>query len=520
MGAEAASASSRKWWTLGAVTFGLFMIMLDNTIVNVAMPSIGRELGLGVSQLEWVVNAYTLSFAVLILTGGRLADLFGRRLLLTCGLVIFTISSLVAGLADGAPLLIGARSVQGAGAALIMPATLSIISATFAPEERGFAIGIWAGVAGMALAVGPLVGGVLTEHAGWSWIFFVNVPVGVVAVVAARTLIAESKDISQQRRIDLPGLVTAGVGLFALVYALIEGNNYGWGSPVIIGLFLTAAIGLGSFVLVERSRTDAMLDLSLFRNRTFTGANLSALLVSLAMFGIFFFVSLYMQNILGYSAVKAGETFLPMTALIVVSAPLAGRATDLLGPRWPITAGLTLLALSLYLFSRLAFAAGFSDMLPGMLVGGLGMGLAMGPMTTAALSAVPVEHAGVGSGVISTVRQVGGALGVAVMGAIVAAAVTVPQHDPRYPLQYLHGFHDALRAGAAIALAGALLAAILIRRQESSTVETGPTALSPIPPLPPLDPPRRPAQTPSPSRRQPSRAVRQKADRGGIEHFR
>ena len=458
------SEANARWWTLGAVAFGLFMIMLDNTIVNVALPTIGRSLRIGVSELEWVVNAYTLAFAVLILTGGRLADLFGRRRLLVTGLVVFTASSLACGLASGSSLLIGARTVQGAGAALIMPATLSVISATFPPAERGLAIGIWAGVSGTALAIGPLVGGLLTEHAGWSWIFFVNVPVGALAIGATRLLVPESRELVDREPVDMPGLALAGSALFALTYALIEANRYGWSSPVIVGLFAVAALGLWMFAWHERRRRSPMLDLSLFRSPTFTGANISALLVSLAMFGVFFFVSLYMQNILGWSAVKAGETFLPMTGLIILSAPLAGRLTDLLGPRWPIATGMALLALSLFLFSRLGLGAGFTAMLPGMLVGGLGMGFAMGPMTTAALSTVPVERAGVGSGVVSTFRQVGGTLGVAIMGAIVAAAETVPQHDPRFPRQYLNGFHHALQTGSLIALGGSLLAILLVGR--------------------------------------------------------
>jgi EmrB/QacA subfamily drug resistance transporter len=323
---------NRKWWTLGAVSFSLFMIMLDNTIVNVALPSIGRGLDVGVSQLEWVVNAYTLVFAVLMLTGGRLADLYGPRRVFDAGLVLFALSSLVCGLASTAGVLIAARSFQGAGGALMMPATLSIISGAFGPEERGTAIGIWAGVSGSALAIGPLLGGLLTEHVGWSWIFFVNVPVGAVALVASLVLVVETGTGGRGQRLDLPGLLASAGGLLALTYALIEANRYGWSSPVILGLFAASALLLVAFVLVERRSRRPMVDLGLFGNRTFAGANIAALLVSLAMFGVFFFVSLYMQNILRYSPVHAGVIFLPMTVLVVVSAPLAGKATDLIGP--------------------------------------------------------------------------------------------------------------------------------------------------------------------------------------------
>ena len=459
--------ANRKWWTLGAVSFSLFMIMLDNTIVNVALPSIGRGLQVGVSQLEWVVNAYTLVFAVLMLTGGRLADLYGRRLVFDAGLTLFALSSLACGLAPSASVLIAARGFQGAGGALMMPATLSIISAAFPAEERGTAIGIWAGVSGSALAIGPLLGGLLTEHVGWSWIFFVNVPVGAVALVASLVLIVETKSGRIERRLDLPGLAASAGGLLALVYALIEANTYGWSSPAILGLFATAAVLLTAFVLIERRSSGPMLDLALFGNRTFTGANIAALLVSLAMFGIFFFVSLYMQNVLRYSPVHAGVVFLPMTFLVVVSAPLAGKATDLIGPRWPISLGMSLLAVALVLFSRLGVQAGFLDLLPGMLLGGVGMGVAMGPMTTAALGTVPVAKAGVVSGVLTTSRQVGGTLGIAVMGAIVAASQTAAPFDPRAPLQFVDGFHHALETGAAILVAGAVASALLVRSRRA-----------------------------------------------------
>jgi len=476
----AVAERNRKWWTLGAVSFSLFMIMLDNTIVNVALPSIGRGLQIGVSQLEWVVNAYTLAFAVLMLTGGRIADLYGRRFVFATGLALFTLSSLACGLAPRAEVLIAARSFQGAGGALMMPATLSIITAAFPAEERGTAIGIWAGVSGSALAIGPLLGGLLTEHVGWSWIFFVNVPIGFTGLAASFVLIAETRAVDAERRLDLAGLLTSAAGLLALVYALIEANRYGWSSARILGLLGAAALLGTGFVLVERRVRQPMLDLDLFGRRTFTGANIAALLVSLAMFGIFFFVSLYMQNILGYSPVHAGVIFVPMTVLVVVSAPLAGKVTDLIGPRWPVAAGMLLLAAGLLSFSRLGPHSSFRDMLPGMLIGGVGMGVAMGPITVAALSTASVDKAGVVSGVITTSRQVGGALGIAVMGAIVAAAESVPRTDPRFPLQFVHGFQHALEIGAAIAVAGALSSALLVRRERVASYARQQTAVEPV----------------------------------------
>src|ERR687886_333968 len=242
---------NRKWWTLGPLAFALFMIMLDNTIVNVALPAIRTDLGIGISELEWTVTAYALTFAVLMLTGGKLADLLGRRLIFTIGLVVFTVSSLFCGLSSGAAELIAARAVQGIGAALMMPATLSIISATFAPRERGTAIGIWAGVSAMALAIGPLAGGVITEHVSWNWIFYINVPIGALGLISTVFVVPESRDESHEQRLDLPGLVTSGVALLALVYALIEGHSYGWTSGRIVGLFVVAAVGIAAFIAPE-----------------------------------------------------------------------------------------------------------------------------------------------------------------------------------------------------------------------------------------------------------------------------
>jgi EmrB/QacA subfamily drug resistance transporter len=453
------SPEHRKWWTLGAVTFGLFMIMLDNTAVNVALPSIERDLGARLSELEWIVAGYALTFAALLLVGGKLADMFGRRLVFVVGLGIFTASSLACALAPNPQFLIGARIVQGIGAALMSPATLSIISATFPPRERGQAIGIWAGVAALALSIGPFVGGVLTEHVGWSSIFFVNVPIGVVAIVASLLLIEESKDTSEGQRLDLPGLLSSALGLFALTYGLIEVNNYGWTSGRILGALAVAAVALASFVVLERRQRRPMLELALFRNATFTGANLVVLLVALSQFGVLFFVSLYMQNVLGYSPVRAGAAFLPMTLLIVAIAPLAGRLSDRIGSRWLVTGGMTLVALQLFYFSRLGVHETYTTLVPAMLIGGVGMASVMSPSSAAALGGVPVDRAGVGSAVVNTSRQVGGSIGIALMGAIVAHGIAGRQT----PEAFVHGFSLALTVAAAIAFAGALVAVTLVR---------------------------------------------------------
>jgi EmrB/QacA subfamily drug resistance transporter len=462
------SEEARKWWTLAAVAFGLFMIMLDNTVVNVALPSIAADLQADLSELEWIVTGYALTFASLMLTGGKLADLLGRRLIFVVGLVIFTLSSLACGLAGSEEMLIGARVVQGAGAALMNPATLSIIAATFPPRQRGMAIGIWAGVSALALAIGPLVGGLLTEHIDWSWIFFVNVPVGVLAIAASLILIPESKDESAEQRLDLPGLLTSGIGLFALTYGLIEANTYGWTSGRILGSFAVAVVLLVAFVLLEMHQRIPMLDLSLFRNGTFVGANTAVLLVALAMFGVFFFVSLYMQGILGYSAVETGAAFLPLTVLIILVAPIAGKTSDRIGSRWLITAGMLLVTTQLLLFSRLGVDATFWNLLPGLLVGGVGMALVMTPSAAAAVRALPVDKSGVGSAVLNAFRQVGGSMGIALMGAIMANEVGRASGPEvfRDPQRFVDGFSTTLQVAAAIALLGAVVAAVLVRPHE------------------------------------------------------
>ena len=457
---------NRKWWTLAAVSVGLFMIMLDNTVVNVALPSIQQDLAISTSELEWVVNAYALTFGVLLLTGGKLADLVGRRAIFIAGLVVFTGASLWCGLAGGAESLIAARTVQGIGAALMNPATLSIITATFPPRQRGMAIGIWAGVSALALAIGPLVGGILTEKIHWGWIFFINVPVGIAGVLAARVFIDESKDTSQEQRLDVPGLVTSALGLFAITLALIETNDHPWGSTIVMSLLAVGIALMVLFVLLELHQRLPMLDMSLFRERQFAGANTVMFLVGLAMFGIFFYNSLFFQRVLGYGAIKTGATFLPMTLLIILIAPAAGKLSDRVGPRWLMGGGMVLLTGSLLLFATLDAGSSWWSILPALVVGGVGMAITMAPTTAAAMGSVPVDKAGVGSAVINSMRQVGGSLGIAIMGAVIATYVNVQPFDPRYADQFIPGYHRALEVGAAILLAGAVVAVTTIRKVE------------------------------------------------------
>ncbi len=463
MKARIFAEENKKWWTLAAVAFGLFMIMLDNTIVNVALPSIERSLHMSISSLEWIVTAYALTFAALLITGGKLGDLYGRRKMFIAGLVVFTLASLACGLAPSAGFLIGARAVQGVGAALMNPATLSIITATFPPKERGQAIGIWAGVSALALAIGPLVGGLIVDNINWHWIFYVNVPVGVVGVIVSRWVIAESRDTSREQSIDLPGLVTSGGALLALSYALIEGNQHGWGSPEIISLFVGAAVLLAVFIRLELRQRLPMLDLGLFKIGAFAGANIVAMLVSLGMFGVFFFISLYVQNILGYSPTKAGAIFLPMTILIILIAPIAGKLSDRVGSRWLMGAGMGILGVSLLLYQRIGLHTGFWSLLPQLVLGGIGMALVMSPMTSAAMASVPIDKAGVGSGVLNSFRQVGGSLGIALMGAILLTYQHPTASKAVAAQQFVNGLHAALLVSAFIAFAAAGVAIGLVR---------------------------------------------------------
>ncbi|MDQ3379778.1 MAG: MFS transporter [Actinomycetota bacterium] len=463
MRARIFAEETRKWFTLAAVSFGLFMIMLDNTVVNVALPSIQRDLGTDLSSLQWIVTGYALTFAALMLVGGKVADAYGRRLIFVVGIAVFTTASLWCGLADSGDELIAARVLQGAGAALMNPATLSIIAATFPPHQRGTAIGIWAGVSGLALAIGPLVGGLITEHLDWSWIFFVNIPVGIIAIAASFLFIDESRDETHVR-LDLPGLATSAIGLFTLTYALIEANTYGWTSPRILGAFAVAGASILAFILLERYQRAPMLPLELFRNRTYAGANTVMLLVALAMFGVFFFLSLYMQNVLDYSAVQTGAAFLPMTILIILIAPAAGKTSDRFGSRGLMTAGMILIAVQLLYFSRLGVDASFWNLLPAFLVGGVGMALTMTPSAAAATRSVSVDKAGVGAAVLNASRQVGGSLGIALIGAIMA----IEAGGERTPETFVDGLQTALLVASGIAALGAVVAFTTVRPHEAA----------------------------------------------------
>ena len=462
---------NRKWWTLGAMCFALFMIMLDNTVVNVALPSIQRDLGSSISGLEWTVNGYTLSFAVLLATGGRLGDIFGRRKAFLFGVTVFTLSSVAAGLSTETWQLVAARVVQGVGAGFMMPATLSIITDAFPASERGRAIGTWAGVSALALAIGPVLGGFLTEHVSWQSIFFINVPVGIGAILAALFAVRESRDETVGRQVDYLGVATISVALTALVLALVEGNAWGWGSPAIIALVAGAVVFTVAFVLIEQRVKAPMVEFPLFGSRDFVGANLIAFIVSFAMLGMFFFLALYMQNILGYSALEAGVRFLPTTLVIVVIAPIAGRLTDRIGPRWLIVSGLSLVTLSLFLQTRIDIDTTYADLWPAFVLMGAGIALTMSPMSTAAMNAVSATKAGIASGLLSMSRMVGGSFGVAAIGAIFQAqagdlAPAAANQSPEAARAAAQTFIDALASAmwlsTAVAAVGAVIAAVLL----------------------------------------------------------
>lgn len=420
---ESESADGRRWLILAAMVFGLFMPLLDNLVVNIAMPTIQRSLGAGVSELQWIVDSYTLTFASFMLIGGTLGDLYGRKRFFIGGLLLFLGGSLACGLSGSTKELIAFRALQGIGSAILLPGTLSIITTTFTGKDRGAAIGIWASMSGVAVAVGPLVGGWLVEHMSWQSIFFINVPVGVIAVTMAGLVVPESRDELRSRSLDVRGLVTGTAGLALLVFGMIEGNGRGWTDPIILGCFALAAGLLGAFLRIEKHSPDPMLDLSFFRIPTFAASNLVAAAVFFAQFGTSFFLSLYLQNVRGYSPVGAGVRLFPFVAMIVLIAPVSGRLSDRFGSRWFMTFGTLTVAAGMALLLRTQADSSYvSVILPAFIMLGAGMAMTMSPMTSAVMGSVPVQRAGIGSATLNTSRQLGGVFGIALLGAVVTSA--------------------------------------------------------------------------------------------------
>jgi EmrB/QacA subfamily drug resistance transporter len=406
-----------KWWTLVAVCVATFMLLLDITIVNVALPDIERSLGASFSDLQWVIDAYALSLAALLLTGGSLADLYGRRLIFVIGLAVFTVASLLCGLAGSPLALTLARALQGVGGAFMFATALALLASGYQGRDRGTAFGAWGAVTGASVAVGPLVGGVLTDGIGWEAIFFVNVPIGIAAIVLTLLRVKESRDPSSGR-LDWPGFATFSGGLFLLVYALIRGNPEGWGSPLILGMLAGAVVLLGAFVVVERAQERPMLDLSLFRKPAFDGASVAAFVLSAAMFSMFLYLTFYLQNILGYSPLESGMRFLPTTVVAFLLAPVSGKLADRYGARWFMAGGLAAIGAGLLLMSGVDPGDDWTALLAGFLVAGGGIGLVNPALATTAVGVVEPRRSGMASGINSTFRQIGIATGIAGWGAI------------------------------------------------------------------------------------------------------
>jgi EmrB/QacA subfamily drug resistance transporter len=412
-----------KWWTLGVVCIAVFMLLLDVTVVNNALPSIQKDLGSSFSDLQWVIDAYALTLAAFLLTFGSLADVFGRRLVFVLGLGVFSAASLTCGLSTTPLMLNLARAVQGTGAACMFACSAALIAGAFPPQERGTAFGIYGGTIGGAVAVGPLVGGAITQGIGWEWVFFINVPIGIAAILVALARVAESRD-PRSGHIDAAGFVTFSASLCLLVFALVRGNAEGWGSPLIVSFLIGAGALLVAFVAVERRSTDPMFDLTLFGNPSFTGAAIVAFTLSASMFSMFLYLSLYLQNVLGFSPLEAGLRFLPLTLLSFFVAPIAGRLAGRVIPiRVLLGLGMLLVSIGLVLQGGLDADSEWTHLLPGFILAGVGIGMINPPLATTQVGVVSPQRSGMASGIGSTFRQVGIATGIAALGAIFQHAV-------------------------------------------------------------------------------------------------
>ncbi len=435
----------RRWWVLLITCVPLFMMMLDLTIVNIALPDIMNGFNIGISTVEWVLNAYILAFAVLLITLGKLGDVYGRKLLFLFGLGLFTVSSLACGLAPNITTLIVARVFQAVGGAAMMPATLSILNVAFG-DKRGMALGIWGAVAGVASALGPIIGGALVDAYSWRWIFLINLPVGVLAFIAAIIIIRESTDPGAERRIDIPGVLAISAALFCLTFALVEGQKYGWGSGLIVGLFISSFVAFVAFLIIARLRSAPLIRLDLFRNRTFTAGNSVGLILMFGLLSILFLLVLFMQLTLDYSAIKTGLVLLPLAVMTMIVAPISGRLSDTIGSRWLLFFGMAFAALGIYLMSHLTPTEAWQHLMAPLAVCGLGMGLVMAPTTSAVMASAPIERSGQAAGILATMRQVGSVLGISVIGAILqsqfvshlrGALTPIPQIPPALREQIL-----------------------------------------------------------------------------------
>jgi EmrB/QacA subfamily drug resistance transporter len=470
---------SGRRWTLIAVALATFMTYLDNNIINVAIPTIEHSLHLTQSGVEWVVSAYILMFAGLLLAGGRLADVFGQKRLFMAGLSIFTGASLLAGFVGQVDLLIASRALQGIGAALVTPTTLAILSVTYPePAQRARAVGAWSAAGAVALAVGPLLGGILSQHVSWHWIFFINVPVGILTLwLGARAIPAVHRPA--RRAIDTQGIAASAASLLTLTYALIQGPQIGWTSPTIIAALAATVIAAVTFITVERRAQDPMLDLSLFANRTFTGATIALMLWAFGLFGIYFFTSLYLQEVLRFSATTAGLAFVPMAVLMIIGAAGSDRVAARLGAHRTVATAMVMMGAGIFSISLLGAHATFADLMPGMAIIGIGGGLTI-PLTSTILDSMPPERAGVASGVFNASREVAGLLGITVIGVILRARQTTAVHAGHTPIAaFLSGYRLGLVVAAILVGAGGI-AAWLALRNVPSTRSAVPSGTAPI----------------------------------------
>jgi len=470
----AASANAR-WFALALLSAVQFMVVLDIAIVNVALPSIQTDLGFSQGNLQWVISAYALVFGGFLLLGGRAADLLGRRRIFMIGLVAFTIGSLICGLAWSEGSLIGARAIQGLGAAAISPAALAILMTTFAEgRERNIALGVWGAVGGFGAAAGVLLGGVLTDALSWEWIFFVNIPVGLGALALALPLLAESRD-TRVRTFDVPGGVLVTAGLSSLVLGITQGNDWGWSSGRTIGVFVASAALLAGFVAWELRAAEPLMRFGIFRTTTVLGANVAGFILGTALFSMFLILTLYMQQVLGYSAMKTGVAYLAVAGTSIVWANVAAMLVGKVGVKPLIAAGMAILGLGMLLFTQVSVGGSYvADLLPGFLIIAFGMALCFVPISIAALAGVTQAEAGLASGLINTSQQIGGAVGIALLSTIaisrteneVAAGTALPQ-------ALTSGFQLAFWVGTAIAAVGVVAALVLIRSEELATAPEG-----------------------------------------------
>jgi EmrB/QacA subfamily drug resistance transporter len=461
-------SQGRKWFALALLCAVQFMVVLDIAIVNVALPSIQTDLGFSQENLQWVISVYALVFGGFLLLGGRLADILGRRRIFVAGLIVFSVGSLLCGLAWSETSLIGARAIQGLGAATITPSALSILTTTFTEgRERNVALGAWGAVGGFGAAAGVLLGGILTDLLAWEWIFFVNIPVGVIALALAPLLLSESRDARGHSH-DVPGAVLVTSGLVLLVLAITQGRSWEWGSARTIGVLAASAVLLAAFTLWEQRQRDPLMPFSIFRLQTLTAANVAGLIMGTVLFSMFLMLTLYMQQVLGYSPLKTGLGYLAVAGTAVLWANVAAAVVNRSGVKPALVFGMSMLTLGLVYFTQVSVDGSYwADLFPGFLILGIGIPFAFVPITIAALAGTKPEEAGLASGLINTTQQVGGALGIAVLSTIaVTTTDDAVARGTAAPVALTDGFVNAFWAGAAIAFAGVLVSLFLVREKD------------------------------------------------------